>query len=56
MSDAILQTVLLGMHWPTSTSLFCAHHHDAYPEGDEAMARRSLAGWEIGADFCRVDG
>jgi len=36
MSDAILQTVPLGMHWPTlDPFLFCAHHHDAYPEGDD---------------------
>ena len=58
MSDAIRQTVPLGMHWPTlDPFLFCAHHHDAYPEGDDAMGpQASLAGREIGADFAGVDG
>ena len=58
MSDAILQTVPLGMHWPTlDPFLFCAHHHDAYPEGDDELGpRASLAGREIGADFAGVDG
>ena len=58
MSDAILQTVPLGMHWPTlDPFLFCAHHHDRYPEGDDAMGPQApLDGRELGADFAGVDG
>lgn len=56
--NAVLQTVPLGMHWPTlDPFLFCAHHHDDYPAGDDRLApRASLAGREIGADFAGVDG
>jgi quercetin 2,3-dioxygenase len=37
--------------------LFCAHHNDKYPAGDEAMApQASLAGRELGSDFSGKDG
>ncbi len=57
-TDAVLQTVALGPQWPTvSPFLFCAHHDDAYPEGDGSMApATSLAGRQLGQDFAGVDG
>jgi redox-sensitive bicupin YhaK (pirin superfamily) len=57
--SAILETFALGSPpWRTfDPFLFCVHHLDAYPEGDEAMApRASLAGREIGMDFSGKDG
>jgi quercetin 2,3-dioxygenase len=59
MSDAILGAFeLQGLHWPTfDPFLFCAHHHDAYPAGDERLApKASLAGRKIGMDFEGRDG
>jgi redox-sensitive bicupin YhaK (pirin superfamily) len=58
MSDSVLQTAPLGAQWPTiDPFLFCAHHDDAYPAGDERLApAASLAGREIGMDFAGVDG
>ncbi|NLA37520.1 MAG: pirin family protein [Actinobacteria bacterium] len=57
-SSPIIQTVELGPQWPTiDPFLFCAHHDDAYPAGDENMApRASLAGRPIGSDFSNLDG
>ena len=58
MTSSVQQTFPLGLHWPTvDPFLFCAHHLDAYPEGDGAFApRASLAGRQIGSDFEGVDG
>ena len=58
MSDAILQQFDLGMQWPTPDPfLFCAHHRDAYPPSDGALApNASLQGRTIGEDFANVDG
>ena len=58
MSDLILQTVELGLHWPTiDPFLFCAHHDDAYPSGNENLGPdASLEGRNIGMDFEGVDG
>ncbi len=44
--------------WPTiDPFLFCVHHHDAYPAGDDRMApAASLAGRNIGSDFEGKDG
>lgn len=37
--------------------LFCVHHDDAYPAGDERMGpAASLAGRKIGSDFAGLDG
>lgn len=49
---------LQAMHWPTlDPFLFCAHHKDEYPAGDERMApKASLAGRDIGSDFSNRDG
>ncbi len=54
----VLQTVLLGAQWPTiDPFLFCAHHDDAYPAGNEGLGPdRPLDGREIGMDFAGLDG
>ncbi|MGI9605165.1 MAG: pirin family protein [Acidimicrobiales bacterium] len=54
----ILGTVPLGDQWPTvDPFLFCAHHNDAYPAGDGAMAPAApLGGRAIGSDFSGLDG
>jgi redox-sensitive bicupin YhaK (pirin superfamily) len=56
--DPVLQTVPLGLHWPTvDPFLFCAHHHDAYPVGNEDQGPAvSLEGRSIGMDFEERDG
>jgi redox-sensitive bicupin YhaK (pirin superfamily) len=48
----------LGFPWKTADPfLFCVHHNDAYPEGDDRLApRASLAGRDIGQDFSGKDG
>src|SRR5262245_52394004 len=57
-TDPVLQTVPLGFQWPTvDPFLFCVHHHDAYPAGnDELGPKASLAGRDLGMDFAGVDG
>ncbi len=54
----LLEVSPLGMHWETMDPfLFCAHHNDAYPKGNEAMGPdASLAGRAIGQDFSVKDG
>jgi hypothetical protein len=59
MSEAILKVLQLGAPpWPTlDPFLFCVHHDDAYPAGNEAMGpAASLAGRDIGQDFAGKDG
>lgn len=48
----------LGFPWETADPfLFCVHHDDAYPRGDERMAPvASLAGRDLGQDFSGKDG
>lgn len=49
----------LGFPWQTSDPfLFCVHHDDKYPAGDERMGppKASLAGRQIGQDFGGKDG
>ena len=56
---AILHVAPLGdPPWPTlDPFLFCVHHDDAYPAGDEHMGpAASLAGRNIGNDFAGKDG
>lgn len=57
-TDIVLGTISLGSQWQTlDPFLFCAHHDDAYPPGDGAMApAASLAGRSIGSDFSEKDG
>src|SRR5579863_7805312 len=57
----ILQTFSLGpgvAPWPTADPfLFCVHHDDAYPAGNERLGpAASLAGRELGQDFAGKDG
>lgn len=56
--DVVIETFPLGPQWPTlDPFLFCAHHDDAYPEGDGANApSASLDGRDIGQDFSGKDG
>lgn len=58
MSSAVVQTVSIGAQWPTiDPFLFCAHHDDDYPAGDERFGpQASLAGRAIGQDFSGRDG
>ena len=44
--------------WPTvDPFLFCVHHNDHYPEGNEACGpKASLSGRKIGRDFANKDG
>ncbi len=56
---AIITTAPLGAPpWATlDPFLFCVHHRDAYPEGNEDMGpKASLAGRNIGMDFANKDG
>jgi redox-sensitive bicupin YhaK (pirin superfamily) len=54
----VLQTVPLGFQWATvDPFLFCVHHLDAYPEGNELMGpAASLEARDIGMDFAGADG
>lgn len=56
--SAVLETVPLGMQWPTvDPFLFCVHHLDAYPAGNERQGpSASLAGRTLGQDFDGIDG
>jgi hypothetical protein len=56
--EVILQTVPLGLHWPTiDPFLFCAHHNDIYPVGNSQLGPdASLEGRNIGSDFDGIDG
>jgi redox-sensitive bicupin YhaK (pirin superfamily) len=58
MEDPVLQTVPLGFQWATvDPFLFCVHHLDAYPEGNEVMGpAASLEARDIGMDFAGADG
>ena len=54
MTSPILQTGPLGFPWQTvDPFLFCVHHLDRYPEGDErqGVPEQRLAGRALGADF-----
>ena len=56
--DAVLRVVGLGMPWPTvDPFLFCVHHDDHYPVGDERFGPAvALDGRDLGQDFSRKDG
>lgn len=57
-SPIIAQAALGSPPWPTlDPFLFCVHHLDTYPVGNEAMGpAASLAGRDIGQDFAGKDG
>ncbi|WP_370324128.1 pirin family protein [Euzebya sp.] len=56
--DAVIQTVELGRPWQTvDPFLFCVHHDDDYPEGDDELGPCApLTGRAIGQDFSARDG
>tara|TARA_B100000609_G_scaffold199216_1_gene201325 strand:+ start:693 stop:1805 length:1113 start_codon:yes stop_codon:yes gene_type:complete len=59
MSDQAIQKVQpLGHPWVTADPfLFCVHHNDAYPKGNEYMGPdASLSGRRLGNDFGGKDG
>jgi quercetin 2,3-dioxygenase len=55
---SILEVVPLGFQWPTlDPFLFCVHHDDAYPAGNDKLGPvASLAGRDLGMDFAGKDG
>jgi redox-sensitive bicupin YhaK (pirin superfamily) len=57
-NDPILAVSPLGFTWETPDPfLFCVHHQDAYPKGDERLApASSLEGRNLGMDFEAKDG
>jgi redox-sensitive bicupin YhaK (pirin superfamily) len=56
--DVIRQVVPLGFQWPAvDPFLFCVHHRDDYPAGNERLGpAASLEGRELGRDFAGKDG
>ena len=58
MADPILNVTPLGPRWQTQDPfLFCVHHLDRYPKGNERLGpAASLAGRDIGQDFAGKDG
>ena len=56
--DPILEVAPLGFPWKTlDPFLFCVHHDDAYPVGNEQLGpAASLEGRNIGSDFEGKDG
>ena len=58
VADPVLQTVPLGFQWATvDPFLFCVHHLDRYPEGNEHMGpAASLDARDLGMDFAGADG
>ena len=57
--DPVIETFELGEPpWPTvDPYLFCVHHHDAYPAGNDRLGpATSLEGRDLGMDFAGIDG
>lgn len=57
--NPILQVKPLGFQWETADPfLFCVHHEDAFPNGNEQMApdKKYLNGRHMGDDFIIKDG
>jgi len=56
--DVILETRSLGFPWETADPfLFCVHHDDKYPRGNEQLGPdASLEGRDLGQDFVGKDG
>ena len=58
MGRTVLDSAPLGFQWVTlDPFLFCVHHDDDYPAGNDALGpAASLAGRDIGQDFAGKDG
>ncbi len=58
LASIILSIRPLGFQWETKDPfLFCAHHEDHYPEGNDKLGpKASLEGRTIGQDFTIKDG
>ena len=58
MTAPVIETRPLGFPWETADPfLFCVHHDDAYPRGNDRMGpEASLAGRALGQDFTVKDG
>lgn len=58
MNNSIISIKPLGFRWETNDPfLFCVHHADLYPKGNDQMGpNASLAGRNIGNDFTLKDG
>lgn len=58
MSHRILRLQKIDFHWEMENPfIFCAHHKDAYPKGDENQEPTvSLTGRQLGEDFAIKDG
>jgi len=56
--EVVTNVTPLAMPWAGADPfLFCVHHEDAYPAGDEGMGpAASLAGRDLGQDFAGKDG
>jgi redox-sensitive bicupin YhaK (pirin superfamily) len=56
--DVVLRVSPLGFPWEAADPfLFCVHHDDAYPAGNEAQGPAvPLAGRDLGQDFAGKDG
>jgi hypothetical protein len=58
MRDPVIRTRSLGFQWETADPfLFCVHHLDRYPRGNERLGpAASLVGRDLGQDFAGIDG
>ena len=58
MVDPVIQVAPLGSRWQTADPfLFCVHHLDHFPPGNERLGpAASLEGRDIGQDFAGKDG
>jgi redox-sensitive bicupin YhaK (pirin superfamily) len=58
LPDGIIEIKPISFHWETKDPfLFCAHHKDSYPEGNDKMGpSHGLKGRSLGNDFSSKDG